>query len=145
MADEEEVNGIANEMQLQQARGEVIRQQIQQMQRNILEISSAVDALNNLKKAKSDTLVPIGAGVLISCPKPTSDRVIIEIGANIMVEKKPEEAVKMLQERQKKIMEAVEESQKGLNDVVRAIERLTERASLIAAEGERGNVRPAKE
>jgi len=145
MADEEEVNSIANEMQLQQARGEVIRQQIQQMQRNILEISSAVDALNNLKKAKSDTLVPIGAGVLISCPKPASDRVIIDIGANIMVEKKPEEAVKMLQDRQKKIMAAVEESQKGLNEVVKAIERLTERASLIAAEGERGNVRPAKE
>lgn len=145
MADEGEINDIANEMQLQQARGEIFRQQIQQMQKNMLEISGAVDAINNLKKAKGDTLVPIGAGILISCPKPSSDHVLVDIGANIIVEKKPDEAVKILQERQKKIMGAVEETQKGLSEVVKVIESLTQRASLIAAEGERGNVRPSEE
>ncbi len=146
MADEQEMNDIANEMQMHQSKGEIIRQQIQAMQSNILEISSTMDVLRNIKKAsKGDTLLPIGAGVMLACPKPDPSRVVVNVGANVMVEKKPEDALLMLEDRQKRIMKAVEESQKNLQEVVQAIEGLTKRASLIAAEGGRGNVRPSEE
>ncbi len=144
MANEAELDRIATSLQIQQAKGEAIRTQIQQMEATILEISAAVDAITNLKKAKSDTLVPVGAGVFISCPKPDPDKVVLNIGANVMVSKKPEEAVKLLEERQKKISDAISNAQEDMGEVIKAIDDLSSRASGIAA-SEGKNVRPAKE
>lgn len=144
MANEAELERISASLQIQQAKGEAIRSQMQQMEASILEISAAVDAIQNLKKAKSDTLVPVGAGVFISCPKPDSDKVVINIGASVMVSKKPEEAVKMLEERQKKISDAIGSAQEDMGEVIKAIDELTQRASGIAA-AEGKNVRPLKE
>ena len=143
MADEEELNRLAGELQLQQSKGDAIRQQIQQMQGAVIEIGSAIDAIKNLKKAKSDTLVPVGAGTFISCPKPDTDKVVISIGANVMLQKKPDEAIKMLEERQANVAKAISTAQEDMVAVVREIERLTQRANLIAAE-ESANVRPSK-
>ena len=144
MANDSELDRIASSLQVQQAKGEAIRNQIQQMEATILEISAAVDAIQNLKKAKADALVPVGAGVFISCPKPDPDRVVLNIGANVMVSKKPEEAVKLLEERQKKISDAIGSAQEDMGEVIRAIDELSQRASSIAA-AEGKNVRPAKE
>jgi len=144
MANEEELNAIANELQMQQTRGEAIRQQMGQMQQTVIEIGSAIEAITNLKKAKGDTLVPIGAGVFVSCPKPDPDRVLINIGANLMVNKKPEDAVKMLEDRQKKVREAMQEAQNELQQIVRMIEELTGRANALSQIEEK-NVRPSKE
>jgi prefoldin alpha subunit len=144
MANEAELDRISSELQMQQAKGEAIRQQMQQMEATMLEMSASIDAVQNLKKAKADTLVPVGSGVYISCPKPDPEKVVVNIGASIMVTKKPEEAVKILEERQKKVSEAIAAAQEDLGEVVRAIEELTQRASVLAsAEGK--NVRPPKE
>jgi len=144
MANEDELNAIANELQMQQTRGEAIRQQMGQMQQTVIEIGSAMEAITNLKKAKGDTLVPIGAGVFVSCPKPDPDRVLINIGANLMVNKKPEDAVKMLEDRQKKVREAMQEAQNELQQIVRMIEELTGRGNALSQTEEK-NVRPSKE
>ncbi|MCX8197652.1 MAG: prefoldin subunit alpha [Candidatus Micrarchaeota archaeon] len=144
MADEEELNEIANELRLYQARGEAIRQQMLQMQQTILEVGAAIEALANLKKAKGETLVPIGAGTYIFCSKPDYDRVLVNIGANLLAPKKPEEALKILEERQKKLTEAMQEAQKDLQQVVRAIEDLTGRANAVSQPEEK-NVRPSEE
>ena len=144
MGNEEELNKIEGELQMQQSRGEAIRQQIQGMQNSALEISTAIEALQNIKKVKGDTLVPIGAGVFFSCQKPEFDHVVMNIGAGIMVQKKPEEALGALMERQQKISDALRSAQEDMSEIISAIDTLTRRASAIGAEEER-NVRPSKE
>jgi len=144
MGNEEELNKIEGELQMQQSRGEAIRQQIQGMQNSSLEISTAIEALQNIKKVKGDTLVPIGAGVFFSCQKPDFDHVVMNIGAGVMVQKKPEEALGVLMERQKKISDAMASAQEDMVQVINAIDTLTRRASAIGVEEER-NVRPSKE
>ena len=64
MGNEEELNKIEGELQMQQSRGEAIRQQIQGMQNSALEISTAIEALQNIKKVKGDTLVWSGVQLL---------------------------------------------------------------------------------
>lgn len=145
MASEEEMNRMASELQLQQAKGEAIRQQMQQMQSSLMEIGAAIDTIENISKAKGDALVPIGAGAYLSCPKPNPDKVVLNAGANVLVQKKPDEAVKILKDRQKKIADAMNTMQKEMGVVVREIEALTNAASSYAAEEERTNVRPPKE
>ena len=144
MGNEEELNKIEGELQMQQSRGEAIRQQIQGMQSSALEISTEIDALQNIRKVKGDTLVPIGAGVFFSCPKPDFEHVVMNIGAGVMVQKKPEEALGALMERQKKITDAMKSAQEDMASVINEIDALTRRASAIGAEEER-NVRPSKE
>jgi len=144
MANEEELGRIANEMDIQQAKGDASRQQLRQMEATILEIRAAIDAIQNIKNAKADTLVPVGAGVYLSCPKPNPEKVVVNIGASVLVQKTPEEAVKILQERTRQVSEAISAAQEDLGEVVTAIESLSQRASSIAAE-EGKNVRPAKE
>ena len=144
MGNEEELNRLEGELQMQQARGEAIRQQIQSMQSSALEMATAIEALQNIKKVKGDTLVPIGAGVYFSCPKPDFERVVMNIGAGVMVQKKPEEALGVLLDRQKKLSDAMKSAQDDMSLVISAIEGLTQRASAIGAAEER-NVRPSKE
>ena len=142
--DEEELGRLSYELQIQQEAGDAIRQQIQAMQANILEIGSAMEAVRNLKKMKGDALLPLGGGVFISCPKPNPDKVVLAIGANVMVNKTPDEAVKLLEERQKKISDAIGTAQQDLGRVIASIEELNQRASALAGEEAR-NVRPSKE
>jgi prefoldin alpha subunit len=144
MGNEEELGRIEGELQMQQARGEAIRQQIQSMQSSSLEIATAIEALQNVKKVKGDALVPIGAGVYFSCPKPDFERVVMNIGAGVMVQKKPDEALGVLLDRQKKMTDAMKSAQEDMAQVISAIEDLTRRASAIGAQEER-NVRPSKE
>ena len=144
MADEEELGRLSYELQVQQETGEAIRQQIQSMQSNIVEISSAIEAIRNLKKMEGDALVPLGAGVFISCPKPNPDKVVLSIGASVMASKSPEEAIKVLEERQKKLSDAMGSAQEDLGKVIQTIEGLTQRASALAGEEGR-DVRPPKE
>ena len=56
--DDEELGRLSYELQIQQETGDAIRQQIQAMQANILEIGSAMEAVRNLKKMKGDALLP---------------------------------------------------------------------------------------
>jgi prefoldin alpha subunit len=144
MAENDELERISSEIQFQQARGESLRTQIQDMQGTILELTGAIEAIENLKKAKGDTLVPIGAGTFISCPKPDAEKVIISVGSGMLVQKKPEEATKMLEERRERVSKNMESLQASLSDVVRSIEEISRQASMLAASEERRNVRASE-
>lgn len=144
MAENDELDSIAAQLQMQQAKGDSIRTQMQQMQSNIIEIGGALEAIKNVKKASKDVLVPIGAGAYLSCPKPDSDKVIINIGANVMLHKKPEEAAKLLEERQKVVSDAVAVAQQDLEQVIKEMDELSHRANLLAS-GANRNVRASQE
>ena len=146
MANQDELERISNQLQMQQARGEAIRGQLQAMQSAMVEMTAAIEAIESLSVAtKGDTLLPIGAGVFISCPKPDANKVILSVGGGIMVQKKPDEVVKILQERQKRMVDAMGSSQAGLEEIGKSIERLTVQANSIGVSEERRNVRASKE
>jgi len=144
MAENDELDSIAAQLQMQQAKGDNIRTQMQQMQSNVIEIGGALEAIKNVKKASKDVLVPIGAGTYLSCPKPDSEKVVINIGANVMLSKKPEEAVKLLEERQKIVGDAVVAAQQDLEQVIKEMDELSHRANLLAS-GAGRNVRASQE
>ncbi|MCX8194683.1 MAG: prefoldin subunit alpha [Candidatus Micrarchaeota archaeon] len=145
MDEEKELSWISGQLDIQQARGESLRMQMRDLEASVLEINSALDAINNIKKAKGDTLVPIGAGVYLSCPKPDTEKVILNIGASVLVQKKPDEAIKILEERKSKFVEAIDQLQNELGAVIREIESLSQRASVIAAAEGKRDVQSSKE
>lgn len=144
MAEDDELDSIAAQLQLQQAKGDNIRSQMQQMQANVIEIGGAMEAIRNVKKATKDVLIPVGAGAYLSCPKPDPEKVVVSIGANVLVNKKPEEAIKLLEERQKTVGDAVVVAQQDLEAVIKEMDELSRRANLLAS-GANRNVRASQE
>lgn len=144
MADDNEMNRIAGEVQVQQARGDLIRSQIEQMQSVSVEINASLEAVRNIKKAKGNMLVPVGAGIFLSCSKVDSEHVIVNIGANVMLQKKPDDALQMLQDRQSKISTAIADAQRDLEAVISKVEKLSFEANMAAGKEEKQNVSPSK-
>jgi prefoldin alpha subunit len=137
MANEEELDRISNQMDVAQARGEAIRSQLQTLQNTLIEIGGAIEGLENLRKAKGDTLVPLGAGVFVSCPKPDPERVVMAVGAGVLVQKKPDEAAKLLADRQKRVSDAMGVAQADLEEVARSMDLLSQQANQLASTGGR--------
>jgi len=84
--------------------------------RAIMENRAALEAIRGFSSNEvSDLLVPIGGGVFIETSAKPPDRLIVSIGANVMVEKKKDGIINFLEERIKEIEDAISnlESQKA--------------------------------
>jgi prefoldin alpha subunit len=56
--------------------------------------------VNGLSASPSEeVLIPVGGGVLLRASPPKTDKVLLNIGANVVLEKTREEAVKFIESR----------------------------------------------
>jgi len=84
--------------------------------RAIMESRVALEAIRGFSGNEiSDLLVPIGGGVFIEVSAKPPDKLIISIGANVMIEKTKDGTINFLEERIKEIENAISniESQKA--------------------------------
>jgi prefoldin alpha subunit len=77
------------------------------LERMLIESRGSLETLKNVASATDETLIPVGAGVLLRSPPPRADKVLVGIGANVVVEKTREEAEKILEVRGKEIEENI--------------------------------------
>lgn len=68
--------------------------------RAMLDNRATMDALKSIPQGSdSEILVPLGAGVLMKVGSPTADRLLLNIGAGVVVEKSKEDTLRYLSER----------------------------------------------
>lgn len=68
--------------------------------RAMLDSKATIEALKTIPEGLgSEILVPVGAGVLMRVSSPTIDRVLLNIGAGVVIEKNKEDTLKYLNER----------------------------------------------
>ncbi len=73
-----------------------------------IEVSKGtLEEVKNLKKG-TEMLVAIGAMTYLNTELSTNEKVVVEIGAGVALEKKVEEAIKILEKREKTLREAIE-------------------------------------
>lgn len=78
------------------------------LERILIETRAAVDTLAGLKSAKSDEiLIPIGGAVLVRAAPPSAEKVLLNVGANVVVEKPREYATKFMEARAGEIEESI--------------------------------------
>jgi prefoldin alpha subunit len=88
--EEEERALMAQLMQQQVAE---IEEQVAQIDAKKLELQTVLDSINDLKKhTDADMLVPIGSGVLVKAGLKDGETFLVNVGANIIVEKTSAEA-----------------------------------------------------
>ena len=75
------------------------------------EAASAIDSIKSLKlQPESETLVPIGMGTFAKSKISSNDKVVINIGAGISMEKDTDSAINYLEARLKEIQVALQET-----------------------------------
>ena len=79
---------------------------------NILrEATSAIESIKSLKqKPISETLVPIGMGTYVQTKISSDDKIVLNIGAGVSMEKDPDTAINYLEARIKEIEVALQET-----------------------------------
>ncbi|MCS3922991.1 prefoldin subunit alpha [Methanosalsum natronophilum] len=108
------------------ARVETLYQQINAVQSQIDECTSALNTINELKEINDelDTMVPIGAGSYLHAKLTKPDTVVVNIGAGISVEKTVENAIKTLNRRKDDLTKTVEQLQSSMNQLTKSIEEI---------------------
>jgi prefoldin alpha subunit len=105
---EDKVQTLASEMRLLENRLNEINSQRDYMFRALVDAKTGVTALNGLDESSpSDILVPLGGGLFINAETPAADKLLVRIGADVIIEKNRIEAINYLEDRVKGMENAV--------------------------------------
>lgn len=135
ISDEERLQRLVTNARLLESYLNEVSARQSMVARAILESNAALEAIKGFSsQGNSDLLVPIGGGLFLKALAPPPDVVIVNVGADVAVEKTREEAIAYMEERVKDLEKAtsVLESQKAeltsrVNSERAAIGRLIEK------------------
>lgn len=131
---QETLEELAAQLRAVQAQAGSIAQQVAVVQSSIAEHERAIATLEELRKMArgGDLLVPAGAGTYFFATLARTDRVIADLGAGVSAERKPEEALAVLQRRKEELAALHQRMVEGLSRLEDEEERIqAEVASLV--------------
>ena len=99
------------------------------------EAISAIESIKSLRqKPNSDTLVPIGMGTYVQTKILSDDKIILNIGAGIAVEKTYDSTINYLETRIKEIEVALQDTSAKKQEVVARLEHGKEQMNQLMQE-----------
>jgi len=103
---------------------------------NVLrEAISAIESIKSLRqKPNSDTLVPIGMGTYVQTKILSNDKIVLNIGAGIAVEKTYDSTINYLEARIKEIEVALQDTSAKKQEVVARLEHGKEQMNQLMQE-----------
>jgi prefoldin alpha subunit len=103
-SDEEKVNALVMEMRLLEDTFNQLTSRQGLLERALIENRAALDALKGMADSKpAEVLLQIGGGALVKAPPPSTNKVLINVGSNVVLEKSREEATAILESRSKDV------------------------------------------
>lgn len=93
---------------------------------------SSFEALNNEKGEKIELFASIGSGSYIKSTFDKKDKILVNIGAKVFVEYTLQQAIEFLNNKKKKITEALENTAKALEELARIVARLESEISELS-------------
>ena len=106
--EEERVNNLVGEIRVLESTFNELSSRQNLLERILIETRSSSQTLTGLSGAKTEeVLIPVGGGILIRASPPSTDKVLLNIGANVVVEKDREYATKFLDDRAKEFEESI--------------------------------------
>jgi prefoldin alpha subunit len=138
-SDPREVQALQTYLQEYGQQAEVLSRQLEFMDRQRLESVAAIEALKALAAEKEGIiLVPIGGGTTLRARIMDPDNVLVNIGADVVIRRKNEEAIGFIEDRIKEL-ETLEKRVSGSLEQVRAqINELARRIDQAYRKGQAG-------
>ena len=86
--------------------------------------TSAIESINGIgKKSESDTLIPIGMGTFIKTKISSGEKIVLNVGAGVAIEKDKDSAINFLELRIKEIQVALQDTATKKQDVASKLEQ----------------------
>ncbi|MGD1054925.1 MAG: prefoldin subunit alpha [Nitrososphaerales archaeon] len=98
--EEETINALIVEIKVLESTYNELTARQNLLERALMENRAALDTLNGLgDKPTEEVLMQIGGGAMLRSPPPSTDKVLVSVGANIVIEKPKAEATAILEGR----------------------------------------------
>jgi len=99
------------------------------LERALLESRAALDSIKELSGGSPpEVLTQIGGGAMLHSQPPSTDRVLVSVGSNVVIEKPKDEAVALLEERSRDVEKTIMSIIGQRNEIA---ERLTSDRDLL--------------
>jgi prefoldin alpha subunit len=129
------MNDLKKKRELQEKilRAELLQAHAQQVQDQLAVIISSLEqhtltreAVKHLENigVNKEILLPLGSGVYVYAKLSSIDKVLINVGASVLVHKKPSESLQIVDEKITKLTESRDKLQKSLLDIKENLNKL---------------------
>ena len=103
-SEEEQINSLVVEIRVLEGTFNELSARQNLLERALLETRAALESLKGLSESNpTEVLIPVGAGVLLRSSPPRVDEVLVNVGANVVIQRKRGEAVALLEARSREI------------------------------------------
>ena len=107
-SEEEAVNALVVEVRVLEGTYNELSARQNLLERALLESRAALDAIKGLGEASpEEILTQIGGGAMLRSPPPSVDKILVSVGAGLVIEKPKEEATALLEERARDIEKTI--------------------------------------
>lgn len=142
--DPREMQALQHYLQEYGQQADVLVQQLQALEEGRMEALAAIDALKELLATPEDTvLLPLGGGASVRARVIEPESVLLNIGADIALERSNTDAVEFLKDRvtemeasAKKVAETIDRIRSQMNEIARRIESGYQQAQKSAQTGQ---------
>jgi prefoldin alpha subunit len=114
---EDTVNALVVEIRVLESTFNELTARQSLMERALLESRAALESIKGLEGKSPEVLTQIGGGAMLHSPPPATDKVMINVGANVVLEKPKDEAVAMLEERSRDVEKTIVSLAGERNDI----------------------------
>jgi prefoldin alpha subunit len=135
-ADPREMQALQTYLQEYGQQAEVLTRQLEFMERQRIESVAAIEALRALAAEKEGViLVPIGGGTTLRARIIDPDNVLVNVGADVVIRQKNEEAIVFIEDRikeletlEKRISDSLDQVRAQINELARRIDQTYRKA-----------------
>ncbi|MGA2199985.1 MAG: prefoldin subunit alpha [Nitrososphaerales archaeon] len=105
---EEKINNLVTEVRVLESTYNELSSRQNLLERILIESRTSLDTMKGLSSSTSDeALIPVGGGILLRASPPRTDKVLLNIGANVVVERTRDDATKFMEARASELEEDI--------------------------------------
>lgn len=105
---------------------EAMREQVALLNTTLSELSSTMETIRKLKELPEGTevLTPIGSGSFVRAKLMPLEKILTGVGAEVVVERTPDEALKFLEEKSSEVGKAIQQLRSEMTNLEQRMESL---------------------
>ncbi|MGP8320738.1 MAG: prefoldin subunit alpha [Methanosarcinaceae archaeon] len=132
---EQDVRNLALQHQEMQKRAEMTQQQMGVVRMSADDCIRAIGAISELKDAKDgvEMMLPIGANSYIYAKLNKIDKVVVNVGAGVSVEKSMDDAKEILSKRSEQLGKILEQMNVSMGQIIQNLQAMEARAAEMQA------------
>lgn len=139
-SEEDKVNNLVVEIRVLESTYNELTSRQNLLERALIENRAALEAIKGLAgKGSGEVLTQIGGGAMLRSPPPDVEKVLVNVGSSVVVEKPREEALAIMEERSKEVERSIVSILGQRDEIAQRLEADRQfLQTLVASAGQKG-------